>query len=121
MLGLGYRSRALVFCPQKTFSEMRQSRSIDLRDERPSSAELEQEFVKSEEKLRVEDLQEETQYEPLPEGTSTAYGNTCSRHACSFNVTSFSCGRRIGHHPPGEISGRTRAPRVALQTVNPRA
>ena len=52
---------------QQTFQEMKQGRGIDVRNERPSSAELELEHEKPEEDLVLEQLGPEADYEPLPQ------------------------------------------------------
>ena len=54
---------------QKTFSEMKEARGVDLRGERPTSAELEQEYERD--VVQVESLEEEGVYEPLPQAPLT--------------------------------------------------
>ncbi|OLQ04352.1 hypothetical protein AK812_SmicGene12587 [Symbiodinium microadriaticum] len=61
---------------QKTFNEMRQVRGVDVRNERPNSAELEQESEKRDEDLALEELKGESFYEPLPQGALTPVPGT---------------------------------------------
>ena len=56
---------------QTTFQEMKLARGIDVRNERPSSAELEQEHETPEEQLVLEPLGSEADYEPLPQAPYT--------------------------------------------------
>ena len=56
---------------QQTFQEMRHARGIDVRNERPSSAELELEHEKKDEDLVLEPLGPEAIYEPLPQAPMT--------------------------------------------------
>ncbi|CAE7766960.1 GIP [Symbiodinium sp. CCMP2592] len=59
---------------QRNFSEMRKVRGIDVRNERPSSAELELEYEQPESTVVLGDLQGEAEYDPYPQAPPTAPG-----------------------------------------------
>ena len=63
--------QANALANQTTFSEMRQVRGIDVRAERPSSAELEQEYERNEQDVVVDPLAPEADYDPLPQAPPT--------------------------------------------------
>ena len=52
---------------QRNFSDMRRARGIDVRNERPSSAELEQAHEVPEGSVVLEDLKSEAEYDPYPQ------------------------------------------------------
>ena len=61
---------------QRSFGDMRKARGIDVRNERPSSAELEQAYEQPLAETPVEDLKEEAEYEPCPQGPPTPLPGT---------------------------------------------
>ena len=65
---------------QQTFKEMKHARGIDVRNERPSSAELETEHDKPDEDLVLEQLGPEADYEPLPQAPPTPAPGTPGPH-----------------------------------------
>ena len=59
---------------QRSFVEMRKARGVDIRNERPSSAELEQAHEEPETSVAVEDLKGEAEYDPYPQAPPTVPG-----------------------------------------------
>ena len=59
---------------QRSFGEMRKARGVDIRNERPSSAELEQVHEEPEGSVTVEDLKGEAEYGPYPQAPPTVPG-----------------------------------------------
>ena len=59
---------------QRNFGEMRRARGVDIRNERPSSAELEQAHEEPENSVSVEDLKGEAEYDPYPQAPPTVPG-----------------------------------------------
>ncbi|CAE7782803.1 unnamed protein product, partial [Symbiodinium pilosum] len=65
---------------QQTFKEMKHARGVDVRNERPSSAELETERDKPDKDLVLEQLGPEADYEPLPQAPRTPAPGTPGPH-----------------------------------------
>ena len=59
---------------QRNFGDMRRARGLDIRNERPSSAELEQAHEEPESSVTVEDLKGEAEYDPYPQAPPTVPG-----------------------------------------------
>ena len=59
---------------QRSFRDMRKARGIDVRNERPSSAELEEEHEQPVSAINVEELRSEAEYDPYPQAPPTVPG-----------------------------------------------
>ena len=60
--------------PQRNSSDTRRARGVDVRNERPSSAELEQEYEVPEGSVVLEELKGEAEYDPYPQAPPTVPG-----------------------------------------------
>ena len=76
---------------QRNFGEMRKARGIDIRNERPSSAEFEQAHEEPEASVAAEDLGE-AEYDPFPQAPPTVPGtrNSFTGHSCPSNSSKSS-------------------------------